>query len=433
MLVAWALTQSSSARATEPEGPRVFLNCAAECFETFLRQELSAFTMVRDRHAARYEILIAAQPSGGGGTTYSVTLFTREEPSSLDLPGALRTRGRAEPAVPGATRAGARTVTWSPGQSPVDFRAQLLDAILRVLYAAVIGTPDEARFELTLPARDGAMLDQVVDSWDHWVIMPELKGEGEGGSGYYSMQLGAAVTARRITNRHKLRLRANYWRSLSAFEFEDGSEISGDVYGFEATALYARSLGEHFAVGLTSTVRSSEYENQEVHVHYAPVVEWNAFPYAQNSARQLRFDYQLGVWYNDYFELNVLGELSDVRYYHALSAIADVNQSWGSVQVAAQLNSFVAEPSLFRLAFGGQLTLLLVEGLSAQFEGTSAWVKDQVNARQRPLEDSEIILFTAEQPTTFVVEVLLGLSYAFGSVHNTIVNPRFGRVDLAEE
>ena len=87
----------------------------------------------------------------------------------------------------------------------------------------------------------------------------------------------------------------------------------------------------------------------------------------------------------------------------------------------------------FRLAFGGQLALRLFEGLALQLEGTSAWVRDQINVRERPLDDSEILLFTAEQPTHFALEATFGFSYAFGSVHNTIVNPRFGRIDLTED
>jgi hypothetical protein len=433
LALAFAAMAPTSVEASELDEPRVFLNCASECFEPYLRQELSAFDLVRDRHQARYEVLIAAQPSGGGGISYSVTLFARDEPSSVQLPAGPRPRGRPELSSGATTRAAVRKVTRRPGQALVEFRAQLLDAILRVLYGAVLGTPYEARFRLTLPARSHAALERIVDRWDYWVIMPELSAEGEGGSGYHFVEVGSGVTLRRITDRHKVRLRANYWRSLSAFEFEDGSEISGDVYGFEGTALYARSLGEHYAVGLTATLRASEFENYDLHVHYGPVIEANLFPYTQNAARQLRFVYQLGVWYNDYIEQSASGVASELRYYHAVSAIADVNQSWGSVQVATQLNSFLREPSRFRLALGGQLTLLLFEGLSVELEGTSAWVRDQINVRQRPLGDTEVLLFTAEQPTRFVLEATLGFSYAFGSVHNTIVNPRFGRVDLNEE
>lgn len=421
------------AEAAPPEGARLFLNCATECFEPYLRQQLSSFDLVRDRHQADYELLIAAQPAGNGGQSFNVTLFAREPSSAVQALASPRARGKPEPPPSSVERAGSRQVARRPGQTQAEFRVQLLDAILRVLYAALLGTAEESRFVLTLPARSNAVLEHIVDPWDHWVIIPELSAEGEGGSGYHLVEIGSGITLRRITDRHKLRLRGNYWRSLSGFEFEDGSRISGDVDGVDGSVLYARSLGDHCALGLTGTLRASSFENYDLHTHYGPVFEINVFPYTENAARQLRFVYQLGVWYNDYVETNARALSSELRYYHAVSAIADVNQPWGSVQVAAQLNSFVREPSLFRLAFGGELSLLLIEGLSVELTGTSAWVNDQINVRQRPLEDTEVLLFTAEQPTSFVLEAQLGFSYAFGSVHNTIVNPRFGRVDLAEE
>lgn len=420
--------------AAESGGPQLFLNCTTECFEPFLRQQLSNFDLVRDRHQASLEVLIAAQPAGSGGVAYRVTLFERERATHAGGAARMRAPTRAlEGGEAASVAIASRQVTRHPGQAEVEFRAELLDGLLRLLYAALIGTPHEARFRLSLPARSGEVLERLADPWDYWVLMPELEGEGEAGSGYYFAELGGNLTIRRITDRHKLRLRLSYWRTLSSFEFEDGSSISGDVYGFAGNAVYARSLGARSAIGLTGTARSSEFDNLELHVHYGPVFELNLFPYTENASRQLRLSYQAGVWYNDYFELSAEGEMSELRYYHAATAVADVNQSWGSVQLAAQLNSFLRQPSQLRLALGGQLTLLLFEGFSLQFEGRSAWVRDQINVRARPLGDSEVLLFTAEQPTRFTLEATFGFSYTFGSVHNTIVNPRFGRIDLAEE
>jgi len=434
-VVTGALLADRALHAADAGGPQLFLNCTTDCFEPYLRQELSNFDLVRDRHQATFEVLIAAQPAGNGGTSYSVTLFQRERDerpagAARSRPTGARLAG-TEPPPP--TPIVARKVTRRPGQAEVEFRAELLDVVLRLLYAAVIDTPHEARFRLSLPPRSGEALERLTDPWDYWVIMPELGGEGEGGSGYFFAEASADLTIRRITEHHKLRLRLSYWRSLSSFEFEDGSSIEGDVYGMAGNAVYARSLGERYAIGLTGTLRSSEFDNSKMHAHYGPVFEANLFPYTENATRQLRLLYQVGIWYNDYFERSVGGVLFELRHYQAATIVADVNQPWGSVQVGAQLNSFLRQPSQFRLAFGGQLTLLLFEGFSLQFEGRSEWVRDQINVRQRALDDTEVLLFTAEQPTSFTLQATFGFSYAFGSVHNTIVNPRFGRIDLNEE
>jgi hypothetical protein len=425
--VAWSMVMLPLIAITAPiaearaESARLFLNCTTECFETFLRQQLSHFDIVRDRYLADLELLIASQRNGAGGTTYTVTLLRS---SSSDA-------SRARPWGTGSTDA--RQITLPPARPASEVRSALLDAVLRLLYRAALGSAEERQFELRLRARANAQLELQRDPWDHWVIIPELTGEGEGGSGYQLWELGAGVTARRVTDRHKLRLRMTYGRSFSSFELKDGSSISGGTQSFEANGVYARSLGTHHAVGATATLKHSEFGNLDIHAHYGPVFEVNLFPYAENASRQLRLVYQLGVWYNDYTEPNRAGSSSELRYYHALSAIADVNQGWGSVQLAAQLNSFVREPSSLRLSVGGQVSLSLFEGLSLELSGETAWVKDQLGVRRRPLEDREVLLFIAEQPTSFTLEATFGFSYAFGSVHDTIVNPRFGRVDLTED
>jgi hypothetical protein len=425
LVVLLLLCSAPRSAAAEPgvPTPRLFLNCPVDCLEPYLRQALSYFDVVRDHYLADYEILIAGQANASGGMTYSVSLLTREKAGP----------GASSPLLHRPVARGTRRVTRQRGQSASVFREQLLAAVLHLLYAEMLDSPHREQFHLSLPPRSGKALAGLADPWDYWVIIPELTAEGEGGSGYHSVELGEVVTVRRITDQHKLRLRLGHWQAFSAFEFEDGSSISGNTYGLDASALYARTLAAHYALGATGTLRSSIYENLKLHAHYGPVFEANAFSYAQNAARQLRFVYQVGVWYNEYFERNAEGRWSDFEYYHALSSIADVNQSWGSVQLAAQLNSFIREPSLLRLSLGGQLTLLLLEGLAFELAGETSWVKDQINVRQRALQDREVLLFTAEQPTRFVFELTLGFSYALGSVHNTIVNPRFGRIDLQED
>jgi hypothetical protein len=47
--------------------------------------------------------------------------------------------------------------------------------------------------------------------------------------------------------------------------------------------------------------------------------------------------------------------------------------------------------------------------------------------------DVELLLWTVEQPTDFTFELEFSFTYTFGSTHNTIVNPRFDRVDLEED
>ena len=103
------------------------------------------------------------------------------------------------------------------------------------------------------------------------------------------------------------------------------------------------------------------------------------------------------------------------------------------MQWIGQLNAFLDAPELYRLSSGVVLSLRLFEGFAVNLEGEAALVRDLINLRARPVTDNELLLWTVQQPTDYTFKFVFALTYAFGSIHNTIVNPRFARVDLDEE
>lgn len=393
--------------------PKLFLSCPKPCFDSYLRQELSYFDFVRDPRLADFTLLVVRQPAGNGGERFSATLF-----ASASEPGHFPTT---------------HAFLAAPGAAAHESRRRLLQVLLRELQLALTGTPYEAAFELNLPKREESALGVLLDPWKYWVFAPEVKGEGEGGSGYYFMDLTSSLTLRRITEASKLRLRFAYLRRFTGYRLEDGSRINGDVHGWEIRPIYARSIGQRWALGLTATVRENQFENLAGHLNGGPLVEFNVFPYTSNASEQLRFAYQVGAWANWYAEPNQEGAIRELRPYHALSLIADVNHAFGSVQWVGQINSFIDQPQHYRLSTGALLGLRLFEGLAINVEGQAALVRDQLSLRRRPVTDNELLLWTAQQATDYTFQVKFGISYTFGSVYNTIVNPRFARVDLQEE
>lgn len=404
----WLLLVCGWARA-ESAHPTLFLHCPKTCFEPYLRQELSYFNLVRDRHEAELQVLVARHKTSSGGERFTVTL----------------THGSTPPRV--------AELATAPATQPESARQQLLRVMLRLLYDELGATTLSEAFELRLPRRSGLTLSQVEDPWDHWAVSPEILASGEAQSSFYSAFVTSALTLRRMTDQHKLRFKLAREQQLSRFELEDGSRIRGDASGWFGQVVYARSVGRRWALGFAGTERASQRENLAGHLHGGPVVELNLFPYSENASKQLRFAYQLGPWLNWYREPNVKGKTHDLRGYQALSVVVDANQRWGSIQWALQLNSLLDEPARYRLGTSVVGSLQLFEGFAVNVLGMGSWVQDQINLRARPLSDNELLLGTAQGKTDFIVQVEMGLSYTFGSVHNAIVNPRFGRLDLEED
>jgi hypothetical protein len=409
--------------ATLEQPPRLFLSCPSECFADYLRQELSYFDFVRDPHLdSVLTLVIVREPSGNGGERFSVSLLRPVSATAAPVAG-------REP----AGSAPARSFVGAPGATQHALRQGLLQLVLRALQAELAGTTHAADFELRLPPRAPQSLEAVLDAWDFWVIAPELRASTEAQSGHYYAELLSSLNVWRITQAHKLRLSATQVSSISGFRLEDGSRVKGQNAEWRGRVLYALALGRHWAVGAVAAANRSDYENLDLHVHYAPLVELNLFPYSESSSQQLRVAYQLGPWVNWYQEANQAGLRRELRPYHALSLIADINQAWGNLQWIGQLNSFLDAPELYRLSTGATVALRLAEGLALTLQGQAAFVQDMIAVRGRPVTDTELLLDVTQLPTSYTAELELGITYTFGSVHNTIVNPRFGRVDLQDD
>lgn len=400
--------------AKESARPSLFMSCPLECFDSYLRQELSYFDIAQDPYRADFTIVVTRQQAGHGGERFT-TRIARVTPRGPDTVG---------PSLQFSVPAGTPDVIT---------RRKLLQSILQLLWAEFGETEHRVAFEFRLARRNGKTLSGLVDRWKYWVLAPEIRSDGEGGSGYYFVDLSAGLTVRRITDLQKFRLRASYSRRWSGYLLEDRSRARGDVDRWEVRGLYARSIGERWALGSIAVGRANEFENLKGHARGALLGEMNLFPYTENASRQLRVAYQAGLWFNAYVERSHAGLLREFRAFHALSVIADLNQGWGGIQWVGQVNHFLDRGGQYRLSTGVVLAVRLFAGMSLSLEGEAARVQDQINLRGRRVTDRELLLWTIEQPTGYLFESSLVLTYTFGSNHNTIVNPRFARVDLDED
>ena len=375
---------------------------------------------MRDRYQADFAFSVVTQEASNGADSYTVTL---RQPSHPERPNLVRVVGT------------------DPQESLASIREKLLDAELRLLFDALRGTPYESTFTLALPRRTDAVIGLVPDGWDHWVFAPGVTAEVEAESNFKNVKLTGELRVRRITELSKfLSTTQALWRYTSfTFDDDDAGEAGtsdtqshGEVTALAQRFMYALSIGEHWALGAIAVGEYNEYSNLKLHVHGAPVVEWNLFPYQENATRQLRFAYQVGAWYSRYFDRTVLDRRYDLLPYHALSCIVDVNQGWGGIQAIMQASSFINRPEQWHLSAGIVFSLNVVAGLSVQLEGVASYIKDQIALRGEALTEAQAYLATRELAKNYALTAEFGFSYTFGSVHNTIVNPRLGNVDLEE-
>ena len=102
-----------------------------------------------------------------------------------------------------------------------------------------------------------------------------------------------------------------------------------------------------------------------------------------------------------------------------------MKQQWGSSNVSLSASSYPTQPDFYRLAMNGHVELQIVKGLSMRLGGFAARVNDQLYLQKGELTDEERLVRQRSLATNYEYFFSAGLSYAFGSIYNTIVNPRF--------
>jgi PKD repeat protein len=396
-------------------GRRLFVACAADvagwCPFDYLRQELSYFDIVRDETLADVQVRITRVATDSGGFHYALQSWRRAAPAEIER----------------------RGVEAAPGLSPALTREALKQEILRALYGTLRETQLGEDFELALAPRSADDLSHLSDPWNYWVLALELGAQGEGESLYHAGDVKFAFNARRITADHRTLLRLSSEYRYGRYDLEDGQRITGHASGASLRALQAWSVGKHWAAGALATLRRSEYDNLALHAHAGPALEVNLCDYADNATRQVRFVYQVGGWASRYLQPTVAGKDDDLLAYQALSAVVALNQNWGDVQLIGQASDFLSRPERYRVAANLSTSLNLFEGFALGLEGSLARISDQISLPRTPATEGEVVLGTRELPKSFDYGYELRLSYTFGSVHNTIVNPRFGQVDEQDD
>ena len=171
---------------------------------------------------------------------------------------------------------------------------------------------------------------------------------------------------------------------------------------------------------------ASTNENYQFNTDFLPSIEYDIYPYAEASHRQLRILYSVGYQYSNYIDTTVYNQTEENLFKQELSLAYQVQKKWGSVNVSLLGSSYFHDLSKSQVELFGFLRLRIVKGLSLSLNGSVAYINDQLNLRKGTLSEAERLLRLKEQATSFSVSGGLSLTYTFGSIYNNVVNPRFG-------
>jgi hypothetical protein len=399
---------AAAADTTQAGAVRVFVDCQSmNCDFDFFRDQMRWVNFVRDRLFSDVLLLVTTLRTGAGGMEYTIAALGND-----------KYRGRADTAV----------VFAAPNDAQDVVRRNLARTFALLLAPYAAKTPLASRIDLSYraPTTSPTNPQAVKDPWNFWVyrLSANAFGSGEKRQQFYDGNVN--VSANRVTEAWKINLGANLGYDESRFTLSDGSEFTNLLRSYGGNALIARSIGDHFAVGATVNGSYSDFSNYRMNLRMMPALEWNLFDYKEFTRRQLTAYYAVGVGAYQYKETTIYDRLSETRPLHSLNIAWNARQPWGSVNWSVFGSQYLHNTRFNSYGTSGFLDLRIAKGLSFNVGGNYSRVNDQLYLVRGQLSDNQVIARQQALATNYRFFLNFGMSYTFGSIYNTVVNPRFG-------
>jgi hypothetical protein len=383
----------------------LFLDCRdVSCDPDFYRQEIAFVDHVRDRTVADVHVLLTQQATGGGGNAYTLAFY-----------GQRRFEGVSD----------TLTLVLPQGTTEDERRRALARRIRLGLARYLARTPAGEQAALTLDSpRLAASARSTRDPWNAWVFETEAQAALERERSSSETELDFDIRADRITEHWKTRMHIGEDYEDESFEI-DGERITSVRRDFSGSLLQVRSLGRHWSAGLRLGAGSSTFRNQRLGIVIAPAVEYDLYPYAEATRRQLYIQYSVGGRYFRYQDTTVYFKIRETLPFESLHLSYMQKQTWGSLEAQVAGYHFLHDLGKSRLNFSAGANIRIIKGLAFQFSGQYAVIHDQLYLPKGDLTREEVLLRQTQLATGHQAFIFAGLSYTFGSVFNNVVNPRF--------
>jgi hypothetical protein len=389
--------------------PKIFINCSDYvCYEDYLKTELSFFDFVRDRFEADVQLLIIAQENGAGGQSYTVNFL-----------GQNKFKNQTD------------TLIFSTKQADTEdmIRQQLVKTIKQGLVAYILQTNYKDKIEIAFPKREAqaAMIKQ--DKWNYWVFNTNMDMWLNGETNRTSISVSGTLSANRITPKSKFMSSFNYGENHNSYTIDttNFSAITAYSYG---NVLYVRSINEKWSVGGIYQGFHSVFRNIQWSNKFAPAIEYNIFPNGENTRRQFRWIYQAGGVQQSYMEETIFEKKDELLPYHQLTGVLIFTQPWGSLQTVLNGSQYLHDSSKYRLGLDVNISWRVFEGFQMGIYGNFTVINDQISLAKSTIDTSVFLLNGRQLPTNMSYYSSINVSYTFGSINNSVVNPRFNNLDL---
>jgi len=405
-----AAAQNVSAPRPEPASEprlRVFLDCpTGGCDRNYLVTSLPFVLWTQDRLDADVHALITGLGTAAGGTEYTIALL-----------------GRAA----FAARSDTLRATIAPNSTDEMRRREMARVLTIGLLPFAVRVGDTGPFSVRYdapPTPDGGIGSVIRDPWNFWVYRLRANGSGNAETLNSSYNINGSVNVSRTTELWKLSLNMYEEYRANTFTLSDGSDRTYILRSSDMSARVVRSVTEHWSVGTRGTGGRSDFRNQDAFAGIDVSAEYNVYPWKEATSRQLIAALALGARHFDYRDTTIFDEVAETRPIARAILSGESRQQWGTLDAALRYTHFLHDAALYNVSFNGRAQVRLTRGLAVELRGEAAKVNDQLYLRRGGASDEEVLTRQRALATNFRIGGSVGLSFTFGSIYNTIVNPR---------
>ena len=388
------------------EALRVFLDCGP-CDFDHLRMEITFVNYVRDRRDAQVHVLVTTEGSGSGGRLWTLQLIGLEEFAGTDDELEYST-----------------SPTDTDDEEREGFAQILRLGLLRYVARTPLAGEIEIGVERTRTGNGSRMATPEDDPWNFWVFRSRFNTRFNGEESRTSKRFDGSFSANRTTDEWKIRTGINGQYVETDFELSSGS-FNNISRNYSLDGRVIKTLGPKTGAGFGGSLVTSTFRNQQLSSRLAPAFEYNFFPYAESTRKQLTTTYAVGFNLFNYEERTIFGRLSEHRLDHSANVSLDFNQPWGDAGFTFEASQFLDDTSQHRVVVRGDIEVRVLRGLSFNISGSSSLIRDQIYLPEEDLTDEEILVRRRQLATDYEYRFSVGFTYSFGSIFNNIVNSRF--------
>lgn len=390
------------------DAPKVFINCES-CDIQYFTNEITYLNFVRDRHLADIVVLIRSINTGSGGTEYTFD-FCGENSYKNCVAG--------------------EKFNSLPNMSNADIRSGMKDALTRGVLIYLLKSPLANKIEYSIKGlEEKGAADQVKDKWNLWLF--NINGSINGNGQEYSKALffNSNFSANRTSEKNRFEAGFFQWGNYQKYNIDDTTIITSSANSFGGYSFDAISVGKKLAVGYFSTYFSSTVQNLVNSTSFYPTIEYNVFPYAEATRRQLRFNYRIGGRYVDFYEQTYLDKYNDWYFLHSLVVSYIQVEKWGNLSCDIGTFQYFSKEKFYRINISPDISWNIASGLNLSLGGNFSIVNDQYYLKKAEVSSEAILLGQTQLESDFSYNFYAGISFSFGSIYNNVVNVRFNMND----